>query len=326
MENNFNIVVLDGAPSNPGDLSWEELNKLGDVTVYPRTSKEETFARCLNADAVLTNKVIIDEELIRVLPRLKYIGVLATGYNVVDLKAADEAGIVVTNIPSYSTDSVAQAVFSLLLSATNHSEYYAQQNRLGRWAKSEDFCYTDYPLVELSGKKFGIIGYGNIGKAVAKIALAFGMNVKVSSSKPQSELPGVEKCDINTIFTDCDIVSLHCPLTENTFHLVDEQKLQLMKTSAILINTGRGPLVDEVAVAEALKDKRLYAFCADVLSQEPPAENNPLFKCPNAFITPHIAWATHEARKRLTDIAIGNLQAFLSCAPINVVNHPIYPI
>ena len=314
------IVILDGYTANPGDLSWEELEQMGEVTVYDRTSPSETVQRAADADIVLTNKVVLDREKIAQLPRLKYIGVLATGYNVVDIEAAHERGIVVTNVPAYSTESVAQMVFAHLLTVTNRTEHYAIQNRSGRWAASPDFCYWDFPLMELAGKTFGIVGLGNIGRRVAEIALAFGMKVKAMTSKSQEQLPaGIEKVDLQTLLSSADVLSLHCPLTTNTHHLINADTLRLMKPTAILINTGRGPLIDDQAVANALQEGLLGAFCADVLTTEPPSSNNPLLSQPNAFITPHIAWASTEARTRLLQIAIANVRAFASGKPQNTV-------
>ena len=314
------IVILDGYSADPGDLSWEELEQMGEVTVYDRTSPSETVQRAANADVVLTNKVVLDREKIAQLPRLKYIGVLATGYNVVDIEAAHERGIVVTNVPAYSTESVAQMVFAHLLTVTNRTEHYAIQNRSGRWSASPDFCYWDFPLMELAGKTFGIVGLGNIGHRVAEIALAFGMKVKAVTSKSQEQLPaGIEKADLQTLLSSADVLSLHCPLTANTRHLINADTLRLMKPTAILINTGRGPLIDDQAVANALQEGLLGAFCADVLTTEPPSSNNPLLSQPNAFITPHIAWASTEARTRLLQIAIANVRAFASGKPQNTV-------
>lgn len=314
------IVILDGYSANPGDLSWKELEQMGEVTVYDRTSPSETVQRAANADVVLTNKVVLDREKIAQLSRLKYIGVLATGYNVVDIEAAHERGIVVTNVPAYSTESVAQMVFAHLLTVTNRTEHYAIQNRSGRWAASPDFCYWDFPLMELAGKTIGIVGLGNIGRRVAEIALAFGMKVKAVTSKSQEQLPaGIEKADLQTLLSSADVLSLHCPLTANTRHLINADTLRLMKPTAILINTGRGPLIDDQAVANALQKGLLGAFCADVLTTEPPSSNNPLLSQPNAFITPHIAWASTEARTRLLQIAIANVRAFASGKPQNTV-------
>ena len=314
------IVILDGYSANPGDLSWEGLEQLGTLTVYDRTSPSETVARAADADVVLTNKVIISSEVMAQLPQLKYIGVLATGYNVVDIAAAHERGITVTNVPAYSTESVAQMVFAHLLTVTNRTEYYAVQNRQGRWSKNPDFCYWDFPHMELAGKTFGIVGLGNIGQRVAQIALAFGMQVKALTSKTAEALPaGIEKVSLEELLATSDVLSLHCPLTERTRHLINVDTLQRMKSTAILINTGRGPLVDDQAVAGALADGRLAAFCADVLTEEPPKADNPLLRQPNAFITPHIAWASKEARIRLIQVATDNVRAFLNDQPVNVV-------
>lgn len=314
----MNIVILDGYTANPGDLSWNELEKLGDVTVYERTAPEETVARAADAEVVLTNKVLLTSEVMAQLPKLKYIGVLATGYNVVDIQAAHERGIVVTNVPAYSTESVAQMVFAHLLTVTNRTEHYAQQNREGKWSRSKDFSYIDTLLPEIAGKTFGIVGLGNIGMRVAQIALAFGMKVKALSSK--EVLPeGIEKVTLDELLATSDVLSLHCPLTDNTRHLINKESIQKMKSSAILINTGRGPLIDDDAVANALAEGRLYAFCADVMTVEPPAADNPLLKQPNAYITPHIAWASTEARVRLIQIATDNVRGFMNGSPQNVI-------
>ena len=314
------IVILDGYTANPGDLSWEPLREIGELTVYDRTRPEETVERARDAEIVLTNKVCLRRQELDVLPRLRYIGVLATGYNVVDIDAARERGIVVTNVPAYSTKSVAQMVFAHLLTVTNRTEHYAVQNREGRWAANSDFCYWDTDLTELAGKTFGIVGLGNIGRRVAEIALAFGMKVVARTSKSASEMPlGVEKRSLTELLRESDVVSLHCPLTDGTHHLINRQTLREMKPSAILINTGRGPLVDEQDVADALNGNRLSAYCADVLSEEPPHADSPLLQCPNAFITPHIAWATKEARQRLIDVAVNNVKAFVNKHPQNAV-------
>lgn len=315
------IVILDGYTANPGDLSWGSLKEMGEVTVYERTRCEEIAGRAADADIVLTNKVVMDREMMALLPRLKYIGVLATGYNVVDIEAARERDIIVTNVPAYSTESVAQTVFAHLLTVTNRTEHYAQQNRLGRWAENRDFCYWDTELTELAGKTMGIVGLGHIGRRVAEIALAFGMQVKAMTSKKAEELPaGIQKAELQSLLASADVVSLHCPLTEGTRHLIHRETLRLMKPSAILINTGRGPLVDDEALAKALNEGRLRAYCADVVTEEPPKADHPLLHAPNAFITPHIAWATVEARKRLLQTAIGNVEAFVNGHPVNVVS------
>lgn len=314
------IVVLDGYAANPGDLSWEELATLGSLTVYDRTSPEELAQRAADADIVLTNKVAFDADTLRSLPNLKYIGVLATGYNVVDVETAHSLGIAVTNIPAYSTDSVAQMVFAHILNITGRVGYYALENRLGRWSDNPDFCYWDTPLIELAGKTIGIIGLGNTGSATARIALAFGMKVKAFTGKRQSDLPeGIEKAALDDIFAEADVVSLHCPLTEDTRHLVNAGRLRSMKPSAILINTGRGPLVDEQALADALNEGVIYAAGVDVLSSEPPKNDNPLLSAKHCYITPHIAWATKEARTRLMQIAVGNVAAFIAGNPVNLV-------
>ena len=312
------IVILDGYTANPGDLSWSELEQLGQLTVYDRTRPEETVARAADAEVVLTNKVIIGRQEIAQLPRLKYIGVLATGYNVVDIQAARERGIIVTNVPAYSTESVAQMVFAHLLTVTNRTEHYAVLNRQGRWSSNPDFSYWDTPLHELAGKTFGIVGLGNIGSRVAQIALAFGMKVVALTSK--SALPaGIQKVSLDELLTTADVVSLHCPLTDTTRHLINARTLQMMKPSAILINTGRGPLVNDADVAEALSTRRLYAYCADVLTTEPPQADNPLLCQSNAYFTPHIAWASVEARVRLLQTAIANVRAFANGTPQNTV-------
>lgn len=307
------ITILDGYGMNPGDMSWAPLEELGDLTVYDRTAPEQVLERAAASEALLTNKTVLTAETLRALPRLRYVGVLATGYNVVDINAARELGIVVTNIPAYSTDSVVQMVFAHLLAITNRVEHYTDENRRGRWSTNPDFCYWDTPLHELSGKTFGIVGLGNIGMAVSRVARAFGMKVKAYTSKRIEELPdGVSKAGLDELFETSDVVSLHCPLTESTRHLVNADRLAQMKPSAILINTGRGPLVDEKALAEALNSGRIHAAGLDVLSSEPPAADNPLLTARNCFITPHLGWATKEARERLLRIAADNLRGFIA--------------
>ena len=318
---NMKIVILDGFTANPGDLSWERLAALGELTVYERTTAQQTVERAAEAEIVLTNKVLLRRQEIEQLPKLRYIGVLATGYNVVDIDAACERGIVVTNVPAYSTESVAQMVFAHLLTVTNRTEHYARQNREGRWTSSPDFSYWDTRLTELAGKTFGIVGLGNIGSRVAAIANAFGMKVMAYTSKEASLLPPyIHKGTMAEVLEQSDVVSLHCPLTDNTHHLICRDTLKQMKPTAILINTGRGPLVCEEDVAEALNTGSLYAYCADVLSKEPAEASNPLLKCPAAYITPHIAWATEEARRRLVDVAVGNVCAFVGGTPQNVIS------
>lgn len=316
------IIVLDGYGMNPGDLSWDELKKLGEVTIYDRTSPSEVIERSADAEILLTNKTIIDRQIINQLPSLRYIGVLATGYNVIDTEAAREKGIVVTNIPSYSTDSVAQMVFSLLLTITNSVEHYTADNRAGRWSSNVDFCYWDTPLMELAGKTLGIVGFGNIGSRVSGIALAFGMKVIALTSKSPDSLPaGVKKAkNLDHLLKESDVLSLHCPLTDTTRHLINASTLTKMKPTAILINTGRGPLVDENALAEALNRGALRGAGVDVLSCEPPTVDNPLLYARNCYTTPHLGWATVEARQRLMEIAVANVANFIEGTPANVVN------
>ena len=314
------IVVLDGYGLNPGDLTWSGLEALGELKVYDRTTPEELLERSKDADALITNKTVIAKEDMASLPKLRYIGVLATGYNVVDIDAAKERGIVVTNIPAYSTDSVAQMVFAHLLNITQRVGYYADENRRGRWTANADFCYWDTPLLELAGKKMGIVGFGHIGQATARIAQAFGMEVGVFTSKEQSALPvGMKKMELDELFASCDVVSLHCPLTPSTKEMVNAKRLNAMKPNAILINTGRGPLVNEQDLADALNEGRIAAAGLDVLSVEPAAEGNPLLSARNCFITPHIAWATKEARIRLMNIAVHNLRSYQEGKVVNNV-------
>lgn len=318
----MNIVVLDGHGLNPGDLSWEGLKAWGDLTVYPRTEPALVYERAREADVLLTNKTPLDAAVLERLPQLKYIGVLATGYNVVDTEAARQLGITVCNIPAYSTASVAQTVFAHLLTIVNRTEHYTEQIRHGSWSACPDFCYWDTPLTELAGKKMGIVGLGHIGQAVARIAGAFGMEVLAVTSKPAEQLAptGIGKRTLRELLAESDVVSLHCPLTPDTHHLINADTLRGMKPGAILINTGRGPLVDETAVAEALNNGRLAAYGADVLSVEPPALDHPLLSARHAFLTPHIAWATREARERLLSICLENIRAFVEGHPQNVVN------
>ena len=313
------IVILDGNTVSQGDLSWSMLDELAEVEVYDRTSAEDVVKRCKDAEMVLTNKVVLDSFTLNQLPRLMYIGVLATGYNVVDLEAAEKQNIVVTNIPAYSTKSVAQMVFSHLLNIVSMVGKYAERNREGEWTRTEDFCYLRHNLFELSRKRFGIVGLGNIGMEVAKIANAFDMEVFAYTSKT-GELPyGIRRVSIDELFTSSDVISLHCPLNEETRHMVDAKRLKSMKPSAILINTGRGPLVKDDELAEALNANVIAAYGADVMTVEPPESNNPLLKAKNCYLTPHIAWATREARQRLMRICRDNIKAFLDGKPVNVV-------
>lgn len=316
------IVCLDGATVFPaGAPKWDAMRGLGDFTYYERTAAGDIAARCEGAEIILTNKVPLNAATIASLTSLRYIGVLATGYNIVDTAAAAKAGVVVTNIPSYSTSSVAQHVFSLLLAAVSSAERYAADVREGGWCACPDFSYRLNDWNELAGKTFGIVGFGHIGTAVAAIAAAMGMKVAVNTSKPQAALPaGYEKMELDRLFERADVLSLHCPLFPETREMVDARRLSLMKPGAILINTARGPLVDEQAVADALRDGCLGAYCCDVLCNEPPIPQCSLLSAPRCFITPHIAWASTEARLRLMDIATGNVRAFLAGEPANVVN------
>lgn len=313
------IIVLDGYTLNPGDLSWEDLEALGACTIYERTSREEVLSRAAGAEIVLTNKTVLDRDVIENLSKLKYIGVLATGYNVVDVGAARERNIIVTNVPTYGTQSVAQMVFSHLLNLTQHVALQAQTVRDGHWSRCKDFCYWETPLVELEGLTMGIVGFGRIGQAIGKLALAFGMRVLAYDPQKKAAPKGVHFVDLDTVFRESDVVSLHCPLTPETQALVNKDRLALMKKSAFLINTSRGPLIDEQALADALNNGRIAGAGLDVLAVEPPKADNPLLAVKNCYITPHIAWATRASRARLMTIAVGNVKAFLDGAPRNVV-------
>lgn len=315
------IVALDGYAANPGDLSWDGLKALGDeCVIYDRTIPEEVYERAAGADILLTNKVALGAKEMEKLPDLKYIGVLATGYNIVDTEAACRRGITVTNIPAYSTASVAQMVFAHLLNIAQPVQHYADEVRAGQWTASPDFCFTDTPLIELRDKKIGIVGLGHTGYATARIAIGFGMEVHACTSKSHFQLPPeIKKMELDELFRECDVVSLHCPLNADTRHLVNAERLKLMKPTAILINTGRGPLIDEQALADALNAGTLFAAGLDVLSQEPPKADNPLLTARNCHITPHIAWASAAARQRLMQIAVDNVKAFLEGKPVNVV-------
>jgi glycerate dehydrogenase len=348
------IVVLDGYTLNPGDMSWDELNSLGDCEIYDRTLADQVLPRAGDAEIILTNKTLVSGEHIRGMPQLKYIGVLATGYNIVDVAAARERRVPVTNVPSYGTRSVAQHTFALLLELTHHVGHHAQSVRDGRWTKSPDFCYWDFPLVELEGLTMGIVGLGRIGRAVAELALAFGMRVLAHSRtvpvqqpnlhlhptrseiRPETDaetLPAHEGVggespqalkvafvDLERLFRQSDVISLHCPLTPQTRHLVNRDRLSSMKPTAFLLNTSRGPLLDETALAAALNSGKLAGAGLDVLSVEPPPPGNPLVEAKNCLITPHIAWATRAARVRLMQSAVENIRAFLAGTPRNVVN------
>lgn len=321
MERKWNIVVLDGYAGNPGDLSWDSLKALGNCTVYDRTEPHQLTERAAEAQIVLTNKVAMDRAVIEALPHLKYIGVIATGFNIIDLEAAREHGVVVTNVPAYSTRAVAQMVFAHLLDITNSVQHYTQEAHAGVWSRSKDFTYFNTPVIELDGKVMGIVGLGNIGMAVARIAVAFGMKVMAFTSKAQEQLPeGVTKTDLDSLFACSDVVSLHCPLNAQTRGLVNADRLAQMKRGSILINTARGPLVDEAALAEALASGHLMGAGVDVLTQEPPAADCPLLAQSGCHITPHLGWASGEARVRLMNVLVANVAAFIQGTPQNVVN------
>lgn len=308
----MNICVLDGYTLNPGDLDWGSLSKLGNLKVYDRTMPSEIIERAIESEIVLTNKVIIDDNTMAQLPKLRYIGVLATGYNVVDIEAARKRGIIVTNIPAYSTNSVAQMVFAHILNIVQQVDTYAKEAQEGKWTNCPDFCYYNHTLMELAGKTIGIVGLGNTGMATARIAAAFGMKVVALTSKTADRLPeGITPVSLDELLQKSDIVSLHCPLTDSTRELINKTTLAKMKNSAILINTGRGPLVNEADLATALNNGDIQAFGADVLSKEPPTADNPLLSAKNCFITPHIAWATIDARRRLMEIAAENISQFI---------------
>ena len=316
------IVILDGHTANPGDLSWDGLREYGELEVYGRTAPAELLSRAEGAEVILTNKVIIDAKTMAALPCLRYIGVLATGYNVVDIAEAHRRGIVVTNIPAYSTMSVVQMVMAHLLNITNQVALHAESVRRGEWQECPDFSFTKSPLIELDGLTLGIVGLGNTGSATARMAQAMGMQVMAVSSKTEEMLRplGIRKASgYKQLFSEADVVSLHCPLTDETRHLVNRERLALMKPTAILINTGRGPLLDEQAVADALTEGRLYAVGVDVLTEEPPRKGSPLITAPRCYITPHIAWASAAARRRLVSIATSNVAAFLSGEPQNSI-------
>ncbi|MBI5685247.1 MAG: D-2-hydroxyacid dehydrogenase [Verrucomicrobia bacterium] len=314
------IVVLDGYTLNPGDLSWEQFKTLSDFQTYDRTPPELTVERARDAEIIVTNKTVLDRAVIAALPRLRYIGVLATGYNVVDIEAARERGIPVTNVPEYSTANVAQAAFALLLELASRTGHHAQTVREGRWTSAVDFCYWDFPLVELNGLTLGIVGYGRIGRAVARVGRAFGMKVLASVRRATQSEGETQFVDLDTLLRDSDVITLHCPLTPETKELINAARLAQMKPTAFLINTARGGLVNEADLADALNHGRLAGAGLDVLSAEPPSASNLLLRAKNCIITPHIAWATRNARARLMEIAVENVRAWLRGQPQNVVN------
>jgi glycerate dehydrogenase len=315
------IVVLDGYVLNPGDISWKSLEKLGDLTVYDRTSQDEVMDRIGNAEIVLTNKTPITKETLDK-TNIKYIGVLATGYNIVDIEAAREKGIPVTNVPSYATASVAQLTFAHLLEICHHVGAHDDAVKKGDWTNNKDWTFWNHPLIELSGKTMGIIGYGKIGQATGNIAQAFGMKVLAYANNPKSELESetVKYADYDEIFEKSDVISLHCPLNESTKGLINRKSISKMKDGVIIINTSRGPLIKEEDLAEALNSGKVYAAGVDVVSVEPAKADNPLLSAKNIFITPHFAGAPKEARRRAMNIAVENLSAFLEGSPVNVLN------
>ena len=311
------IVVLDGHTANPGDLSWDPIHRLGELSIHERTAPGDVVARAQGAEIVLTNKTVLSAEAIAALESLKLVCVLATGYNVVDVAAARARGIPVCNVPEYSTPNVAQAVFALLLELTNRTGHHDATVHAGRWVACPDFCYWDGDLVELAGLTFGIVGYGRIGRAVGQVARALGMNVIFFRRTPDGDPAAV---DLDTLFRTSDVVSLHCPLTPDTKDLVNARRIETMKPTAFLLNTARGALVNEADLAAALHAGRIAGAGLDVLSVEPPSPTNPLLTAPRCVITPHIAWATRDARRRLLDTTAGNVAAFLAGSPRNVVN------
>lgn len=316
------IVVLDGYTLCPGDLTWDSLRKLGEVTVYDRTPADLAIERIGDAPVILTNKVVITREIMRACPALRYVGVLATGYNVVDIEAARALGIVVTNVPAYSTQAVVQHAMALLLHSASHVAAYDAQVKAGRWTASPDFCFYADPMEELAGKTMGIVGYGHIGQAMARAALGLGMRVIVSTPHPRPEpaVEGLRFAPMEEMLPACDVLSLHCPLTERTRALVNARTIAAMKDGVRVINTARGPLVDGEAMAAALAIGKVACYMTDVMESEPPRADDPLLSAPNTVITPHVAWAPRQTRERLLSIAVGNVQAFLAGAPRNVVS------
>lgn len=316
------IVVLDGYAINPGDLSWDAIGELGELIVYDRTPANKIQERITGAEIVLTNKVVLTRDTLEKAENLKYIGVMATGYNVVDISAAVNRGIIVTNVPAYSTNSVAQLVIALILEFCHHVGEHSRAVRKGAWTESKDFTFWNYPLVELSGKTLGIIGYGTIGQAVAKLAVAFGMEVLVYTRtiKKELETETIKFAELEDVLSKSDYISIHCPLTEDTKGLINKYTISKMKETAILINTSRGPVIIEQDVADALNVNRLAGAAVDVVSVEPILENNPLLKANNCIITPHFAWAPFEARTRLMATLAKNIKAFIVGDPQNVVN------
>jgi len=316
------IVILDGYTLNPGDLSWHALQQLGNVHIYDRTPQNQVVERAKDAEVVFSNKTPLGEDLLHQLPKLKFIGVLATGYNIINIQVAKQNGVVVSNVPGYGTPSVVQMTFALLLELCQHVQHHSNTVLNGKWSASKDFCYWDYPLVELENKTIGIIGFGDIGSKVGDVATAFGMNIIGNSrtQTDQSHRKNFKWASVPELLEQSDVVSIHCPLTPETKGLINKENLQLMKPSAILLNTSRGPVIIDEDLAVALNNEVIAGAGIDVLSTEPPPAGNPLFTAKNCIITPHIAWATKEARSRLMDITVNNLKAFINGNPVNVVN------
>ena len=316
------IVVLDGYTENPGDLSWKGFEELGQLTVYNRTAKDDIIGRIKDAEIVITNKAPIDRETLEACPKIRYIGVLATGYNVVDVEAAAEKGIPVTNIPTYGTAAVGQFAIALLLEICHHIGYHSEAVHRGRWENNKDWCFWDYPLIELAGKTIGIIGFGRIGQTTGRIARSLGMNVIVNDAyqNPELEKEGFHYVELSELLKSSDVIALHCPLLPSTEGMINKETISQMKDGVIIINNSRGPLIVEQDLAEALVNRKVYAAGLDVVSTEPIRGDNPLLTAPNCIITPHISWASRESRGRLMDIAVENLKAFLDGTPINVVN------
>ena len=316
------IVVLDGYTLCPGDLTWDSLRALGDVTVYDRTPPEKVIPRIGDAQIVLTNKVVISRAVLEACPAVRYVGVLATGFNVVDLAAADERGVVVTNVPAYSTQAVVQHALALLLHSVSHVAQYDAQVKAGRWVNSPDFCFFGEPMEELAGRTMGVVGFGHIGQAMARVAAGLGMQVLVHTPHPKPELAGsgVRFAAMDELLRNSDVISLHCPLTEATRGLIGARTIAAMKDGVRVINTARGPLVDGTVMADALSCGKVACYMADVMETEPPRADDPLLTAPNTVLTPHVAWAPRQTRERLMAVAVGNVEAFLAGAPRNVVN------
>lgn len=316
------IVILDGYTTNPGDLSWEKFSEFGEVAAYDYTPNELIIERCKDAEIIIDNKVVFAKETLDKLPKLKYIGLLSTGFNVIDIEAAKNNGVTVCNVPTYSTAAVAQLTFALILEIYNQVGIHNEAVHNGEWTNCRDFCFQKTPLLELNNKTIGLIGYGKIGAEVAKIADAFSMNILcyIPSKKPQPDFKNFRFVTLKELAENSDIVSLHCPLTSETTGIINEELISIMKPGAVVINTSRGPTIDENALAEALRSGRIAGAGVDVLSTEPPKADNPLLSCPNCFITPHIAWAGYETRERLVGVVYDNLKSYLDGNPVNVVN------